>query len=100
MVDLDLSAQENAERILDEKYGSGNWDKGPNTEHNKIVKWINRSLKCMWGPDDIDYSGEFYYDDFGNKMYIVKNQNGLIDEYGSSYQIYIIIENKFYRVYE
>ena len=54
----------------------------------------------MWGPDDSDYSCEFYYDEFGNQMYIVKNQNGLIDEYGSSYPIYIIIDNKFYRVYE
>ena len=44
MVDNNLSAQENATRLLDNKYGVNNWQKGPNTEYNKIVKWIQRSL--------------------------------------------------------
>ena len=46
-VDLNISAQENAENVLNNKWGLGNWKKGLNTEYNKIVKWINRHLK--WG---------------------------------------------------
>ncbi len=44
MVNPNLSAQENAKRILNERYGVGNWKKGPSTEFNKIVKWITRKL--------------------------------------------------------
>ena len=33
-----------AKRILDSKYGKGNWKKGPGSEYNKIVKHAQRSL--------------------------------------------------------
>lgn len=33
-----------AERLLDNKYGKGNYDKGPNTEFNKIRKWGDRAF--------------------------------------------------------
>ena len=71
LVVSDLSAQENASRMLDDKYGKGGWHKGPNSEYNKIVKWISRSLNVIYVPDSIDYSGKFFYDDFGNYMYSV-----------------------------
>ena len=45
MVDPNLSAQENATNIMNEKWGIGNWKKGPKTEYNQIVKWITRSLR-------------------------------------------------------
>ena len=52
MVDSGQSAQQNATRILNEKYGVGNWRKGPGEEFNQIVKWITRSgLLC---------AGEYY----------------------------------------
>ena len=44
MVNPNLSAQENAKKILNDKYGVGNWKKGPTTEFNRIVKWIARKL--------------------------------------------------------
>lgn len=37
-------AQDYAKRLLDEKYGSGNWDKGPRSEYNQIVKYLQRNL--------------------------------------------------------
>ena len=43
-VNPNISAQKNAENMLDNKYGQGNWRKGPGTEYNKIVKWINRHV--------------------------------------------------------
>ena len=46
-VDLSKSSQENATDILNNKYGSGNWPKGPRSEFNKIVKWIDRGLKVF-----------------------------------------------------
>lgn len=46
-VDLNKSSQKNATELLDNKYGSGNWSKGPGTEFNKIVKWIDRSLRVV-----------------------------------------------------
>ena len=46
-VDTNISAQENASKMLNEKYGAGNWKKGPGTEFNKIVKWITRSIKML-----------------------------------------------------
>ena len=33
-----------AQRLLNEKYGAGNWNVGTNTEYNKIVKWATRDL--------------------------------------------------------
>lgn len=44
MIDNTKSAEENAKRMLDNKYGKGNWGKGPGSEHNKIIKWITRHL--------------------------------------------------------
>ena len=44
MVNPKLSAQQNAKRILVNKYGQGNWKQGPKTEYNQIVKWIARKL--------------------------------------------------------
>lgn len=43
MIDKELSAQQNAKNLLNEKYGPGNWGKGPHTEFNWIVKWLIRS---------------------------------------------------------
>ena len=34
-----------AKRLLDEKYGKGNWNKGPRSEHNKLRKYGDRSQK-------------------------------------------------------
>jgi hypothetical protein len=34
-----------ATRIMDEQYGEGEWEKGPGTEYNKIVKWASRAFK-------------------------------------------------------
>lgn len=39
------AAQDFATRVLDEKYGSGNWKKGPGSEFSKIVKWVNRVVR-------------------------------------------------------
>ena len=36
------------ERILDEKYGKGNWKKGPDSEYNKILKAIERGGHKIW----------------------------------------------------
>ena len=49
MVDSNKSAQQNAKDILDWKYGPSNWPKGPGTEYNKIVKWIERYLRYYRG---------------------------------------------------
>ena len=46
-VDLGKSSQQNATDLLNNKYGSGNWGKGPRTEFNQIVKWIDRGLKAV-----------------------------------------------------
>ena len=37
-------AKDYAKRILDQKYGKGNWKKGPGSEYNKIVKYAQRNL--------------------------------------------------------
>jgi hypothetical protein len=34
-----------AKRLLDEKYGTGNWKKGPGTEYNKIRKWGDSAFR-------------------------------------------------------
>lgn len=39
----DEAGKDFAERLLDEKYGPGNYPKGPNSEFNKIKKWGDRS---------------------------------------------------------
>ena len=44
MVDPNLTAQQNATHILNEKYGIGRWDVGPRTEYNRIIKWIVRTV--------------------------------------------------------
>ena len=44
MLDDSKSALENATNILNNKYGHGNWAKGPKTEFNKIMKWLMRGL--------------------------------------------------------
>ena len=49
MIDPSKSAQQNATDILNWKYGLGNWHKGPGTEFNKIVKWIERYLRYYRG---------------------------------------------------
>ena len=99
LVDPGLSAQENARRMLDDKYGKGGWKKGADTEYNKIVKWITRSLNVVYVPSPIDSSGHFFYDDFGNYMYSVYSLN-----YDSGlyfpYELYIIINGNFWRIFE
>lgn len=40
----DEKAKEYAKRLMDKKYGKGNWKQGPNTEYNKIVKYLTRHL--------------------------------------------------------
>lgn len=49
MVDPTKTAQQNAKDILEWKYDPGNWPKGPGTEYNKIVKWIERYLRYYRG---------------------------------------------------
>lgn len=39
------SGKEFAKRIMNEKYGPGNYNKGPKTEFNKIKKWADRSFE-------------------------------------------------------
>src|SRR5690606_35867946 len=41
----DESGNEFADRLLDEKYGPGNYPKRPGTEHNRIKKWGDRGLR-------------------------------------------------------
>jgi len=36
------NAQQYATRILNDKYGEGNWPKGAGSEFSKIVKWVTR----------------------------------------------------------
>ena len=39
------SGKDFAKRLLDDKYGEGNWKKGTNTEYSKIQKWGDRSFE-------------------------------------------------------
>lgn len=39
------SPSQSATRVLDSKYGSGNYPKGPGSEFNKIQKWHSRGFK-------------------------------------------------------
>ena len=41
---LNERAQDYAKRLLDNKYGAGKWNKGPGTEYNQIVKYLQRNL--------------------------------------------------------
>jgi len=34
-----------ADRLLDQRYGRGNWRKGAGTEHSRIKKWGDRSFE-------------------------------------------------------
>jgi hypothetical protein len=49
-----LSAQQNAKDILNNQFGPGNWNKGPGSDFNKIVKWINRSGLFVWSLGNTD----------------------------------------------
>ena len=40
MIDPNLTPQQNATNILNNKYGQGNWKTGPKTEYNTIKKWM------------------------------------------------------------
>lgn len=39
------SGNEFAKRLLDDKYGGGNYRKGPGTEFNRIRKWADRAFE-------------------------------------------------------
>lgn len=41
--DSSKSADQNARRVLDKKYGSGKWREGPKSEYSQIKKWLQRS---------------------------------------------------------
>jgi uncharacterized membrane protein len=44
MEDQSLSAQDNATKMLNEKYGIGQWNKPPRkSEYSQIIKWLIRS---------------------------------------------------------
>ncbi|MBN0084501.1 RHS repeat protein, partial [Pseudomonas aeruginosa] len=38
------SGKDFAKRIMDQKYGKGNWKDGPGSEYNQIKKWGDRSF--------------------------------------------------------
>ena len=42
-VDFSQTPQQNATRLMNQKYGMGNWTKG-SPEYSQIVKWIQRSI--------------------------------------------------------
>jgi RHS repeat-associated protein len=42
---IDESGKDFAKRLLDERYGPGNWEKGQSTEFNRIQKWGDRSFR-------------------------------------------------------
>jgi hypothetical protein len=39
------SGKDFAKRLMDDKYGKGNYDTGPSSEFNKIKKWGDRGAK-------------------------------------------------------
>jgi len=42
MIDKTLDAHQNATNMMNNKWGKGNWGKGPGSDYNQIVKWIVR----------------------------------------------------------
>ena len=64
MVDNGLSADENARRLLNNKYGKGNWNPGPGSEFNKIKKWLTRDLglRSIIKSDDYSNTDVFVFD--------------------------------------
>ena len=42
---IDESGKEFAKRLMDEKYGKDNYEKGPNSEFNKLKKWGDRGFE-------------------------------------------------------
>lgn len=44
-IDPNMPAEQSAKRLMNNKYGPGNWEKGPGSEFNKIKKWIERYIK-------------------------------------------------------
>jgi len=44
MYNSNLTPQENATNMLNQKYGIGNWKQGAGSEYSKIVKWIFRHI--------------------------------------------------------
>ncbi len=43
---VDESGKDFAKRLLDKKYGEGNWEgTGPGSEHSKIKKWRDRAFE-------------------------------------------------------
>ena len=75
MVDPNLSAEENARRMLDNKWGKGNWKPGPGSDFNKIKKWLTRSLGLK----------SFIDDENDNNMFILDGDLYIIDMSGRGY---------------
>ena len=42
---VDESGKDFADRLLEAKYGKGNYPKGPGSEHGKIQKWGDRAFQ-------------------------------------------------------
>lgn len=91
-LDTTKSAQQNAANMLDDKYGKGNWGKGPGSEFNKITKWLSRSKHLIIIPDELDYSGSFWIENYGTVSYLMYS-------YGPE-DLFIISDGEFWRVYE
>ena len=70
MVDPSLPAEENARRLLNKRYGPGNWKKGPGSEFNQIKKWLTRALNLKsLAPGDSN-DDNIIVDEWGN-VYII-----------------------------
>ena len=39
------NGKEFAKRLMDKKYGKGNWKEGSNSEYNKLRKWGDRGFE-------------------------------------------------------
>jgi len=42
LIDKTLNAHQNATNMMNNKWGKGNWGRGPGSDYNQIVKWIIR----------------------------------------------------------